>query len=86
LGDGGRGRGCGDRIRQTHDRRTPAARGRTGDLEVEIDPRLASGALSHILENAAQYSPAGREIAVDARVDYDGLHISVTDQGPVWMP
>jgi two-component system sensor histidine kinase KdpD len=53
----------------------------TGDLEVEIDPRLASGALSHILENAAQYSPAGREIAVDARVDYDGLHISVTDQG-----
>ena len=54
----------------------------TGDLEVEIDPRLASGALSHILENAAQYSPAGREIAVDARVDYDGLHISVTDQGP----
>ena len=31
----------------------------TGDLEVEIDPRLASGALSHILENAAQYSPVG---------------------------
>jgi len=53
-----------------------------GDLEVEIDPRLASGALSHILENAAQYSPAGREIVVDARVDHDGLHISVTDQGP----
>jgi len=54
----------------------------TGDLEVEIDPRLASGALSHILENAAQYSPASREIAVDARVDHDGLRISVTDQGP----
>ena len=54
----------------------------TGDLEVEIDPRLASGALSHVLENAAQYSPAGREIAVNARVDQDGLHISVTDQGP----
>jgi two-component system sensor histidine kinase KdpD len=66
----------------------PAIEGRplrvsaTGDLEVEIDPRLASGALSHILENAAQYSPAGREIAVNARVDHDGLHISVTDQGP----
>ena len=54
----------------------------TGDLEVEIDPRLASGALSHILENAAHYSPSGREIAVNARVDHDGLHISVTDQGP----
>ena len=52
------------------------------DLEVEIDPRLASVALSHILENAAQYSPAGREIAVQARVDDDGLHVSVTDQGP----
>jgi two-component system sensor histidine kinase KdpD len=66
----------------------PAIEGRplrvnaTGDFEVEIDPRLASGALSHILENAAQYSPAGREIAVNARVDHDGLHISVTDQGP----
>jgi two-component system, OmpR family, sensor histidine kinase KdpD len=54
----------------------------TSDLEVEIDPRLASGALSHILENAAQYSPVGREIAVNARVDHDGLHISVADQGP----
>ena len=53
-----------------------------GDLEVEIDPRLASGALSHILENAAQYSPAGREIAVDAHVEPDGLHVSVTDHGP----
>ncbi len=30
-----------------------------GDAEtvVEIDPRLSSGALSHLLENAAQYSP-----------------------------
>jgi len=54
----------------------------TGDLEVEIDPRLVSGALSHILENAAHYSPAGRDIALNARVDHDGLHISVTDQGP----
>jgi two-component system, OmpR family, sensor histidine kinase KdpD len=52
------------------------------DLEVEIDPRLASGALSHILENAAQYSPASREILVDAAVDHDGLRVSVTDHGP----
>jgi two-component system sensor histidine kinase KdpD len=28
-----------------------------GNLQTEIDPRLASGALSHLLENAAQYSP-----------------------------
>ena len=35
-----------------------------GDTAVEIDPRLASGALSHLLENAAQYSPAERAIVV----------------------
>ena len=52
------------------------------DMEVAIDPRLASVALSHILENAAQYSPADREILVHARIERDGLHVSVTDQGP----
>jgi len=51
------------------------------DKEVEIDPRLASVALSHLLENAAQYSPADREVLVHARVDADGLHVEVTDQG-----
>ena len=39
-------------------------------------------ALSHILENAAQYSPPDREILVHARIEPDGLHVSVTDQGP----
>jgi two-component system sensor histidine kinase KdpD len=52
------------------------------DLETEIDPRLASVALSHVLENAAQYSPADRDIVVQARVEDDGLHVSVTDRGP----
>jgi two-component system sensor histidine kinase KdpD len=52
------------------------------DLSVEIDPRLTSVALSHLLENAAQYSPADGEIAVHARVERDGLHVSVTDHGP----
>jgi len=52
------------------------------DSEVELDPRLTSGALSHILENAAQYSPSDREIVVSAHVEPDGLHVSVTDQGP----
>jgi two-component system sensor histidine kinase KdpD len=52
------------------------------EMEVNIDPRLASVALSHILENAAQYSPADREILLHARIDPDGLHVSVTDQGP----
>jgi two-component system sensor histidine kinase KdpD len=49
---------------------------------VQIDPRLASGALSHLLENAAQYSPRDRPIAVVARAEHDGLHVSVTDHGP----
>jgi two-component system sensor histidine kinase KdpD len=51
------------------------------DMEVEIDPRLTSVALSHLLENAAQYSAADREIVVHARVEGDGLHVSVTDDG-----
>jgi two-component system sensor histidine kinase KdpD len=52
------------------------------NLEVEIDPRLVSVALSHVLENAAQYSPADREILVKATVEGDGLHVAVTDRGP----
>jgi two-component system sensor histidine kinase KdpD len=52
------------------------------DMVVEIDPRLASGALSHLLENAAQYSPQDRPIVVVARAERDGLHVSVTDHGP----
>ena len=52
------------------------------DMAVEIDPRLASVALSHLLENAALYSAADREILVHARVERDGLHVSVADHGP----
>ena len=52
------------------------------ELEVEIDPRLSSVALSHVIENAAQYSPADEPILVRAQVTGDGLHISVTDRGP----
>jgi two-component system sensor histidine kinase KdpD len=52
------------------------------DREVEIDPRLTSIALSHVLENAAHYSPVGTEIVVRADVQADGLQVSVTDHGP----
>jgi two-component system sensor histidine kinase KdpD len=38
--------------------------------------------LSHVLENAAHYSPADKPITVRARVEGDGLHVSVTDEGP----
>jgi two-component system, OmpR family, sensor histidine kinase KdpD len=53
-----------------------------GDRGVEIDPLLASVALSHLLENAALYSPRDTEIEVDAEVRPDGLHVAVTDRGP----
>ncbi len=52
------------------------------DREVEVDPRLTSGALAHVLENAAQHSPEGSVIRVRAWLDEEGLHVSVLDQGP----
>jgi two-component system, OmpR family, sensor histidine kinase KdpD len=52
------------------------------DREVEIDARLASLALSHVVENAAHYSATDKEIAIRAHVNADGLHLSVTDHGP----
>ncbi len=52
------------------------------DRVVNLDARLASVALSHLLENAARYSPPSHEIAIDARIDAAGLRATVTDQGP----
>lgn len=52
------------------------------DMAVQVDPRLVSVALSHLLENAANYSPPGSEIVVEGRIEPDGLHIAVTDHGP----
>lgn len=56
------------------------------DAEVEIDPRVASVALSHLLENAAQYSPSDRPVVIEARARADGLHVTVTDHGPGLNP
>jgi len=50
--------------------------------EVEVDPRLTSAALAHLIENAAQYSPAGTTVAVQGTVTDVGLRVSVTDEGP----
>jgi two-component system, OmpR family, sensor histidine kinase KdpD len=52
------------------------------DTEVEIDPKLTSAALAHLIENAAQYSPADRPITVTAEVEANGLRVSVQDAGP----
>jgi two-component system sensor histidine kinase KdpD len=52
------------------------------DRLVRLDPRLTAAALSHLLENAAKYSPPGTAIDVLASVDAGGLTIAVRDRGP----
>lgn len=49
---------------------------------VRTDPRLTAAALSHLLENAAQYSTAGSPIDVAATIAGAELRISVRDRGP----
>jgi two-component system, OmpR family, sensor histidine kinase KdpD len=64
-----------------------ALRGRSIESSVEserlvrLDPRLPAAALSHLLENAAQYTPASSAIHVDASVSNDGLTMVVRDHG-----
>jgi two-component system, OmpR family, sensor histidine kinase KdpD len=53
-----------------------------GDRAVHIDARLASIALSHLIENAARYSPPDRDIVVDAGVQGETFQVTVTDHGP----
>lgn len=48
---------------------------------VRLDPRLPAAALSHLLENAAQYTPSSSAIQVDASVSHDGLTMVVRDHG-----
>jgi two-component system, OmpR family, sensor histidine kinase KdpD len=52
------------------------------DEPVRLDPRLTAAALAHVLENAAQYSPAGSTIDVGGRTGPDGLVLEVRDHGP----
>lgn len=54
----------------------------TGETLVQLEPRLTSAALAHVLENAAAYSPAGRPIAIRARLESGTLAIEVRDHGP----
>jgi two-component system sensor histidine kinase KdpD len=53
---------------------------------VQVDPRLTSAALAHLLENAGQYAPAGTPVTVTATADDAGLTISVRDRGPGISP
>jgi two-component system, OmpR family, sensor histidine kinase KdpD len=56
------------------------------DVPVRLDPRLTASALARLLENAAQYSPAGTAIDLSARVTGEGLAIEVRDRGPGIAP
>jgi two-component system sensor histidine kinase KdpD len=55
------------------------------DEAVETDPRLASSALAHLLENAGRYAATGR-IDVKAWTDEHGLRLEVRDGGPGLQP
>ena len=75
-------------IEAARSRVEPSLRGRAvevladADRLVRVDPRLTAAALSQLLENAAQYSPAGSPIEVRATVGAEGLTIAVRDRGP----
>ncbi|MCX6550991.1 MAG: DUF4118 domain-containing protein [Acidobacteria bacterium] len=53
-----------------------------GEDSVQVDPRLTSAALAHLLENAGHYAPAGTPIFVTARVEDGALRLAVRDRGP----
>jgi two-component system sensor histidine kinase KdpD len=51
------------------------------DVAVQVDPRLTSAALAHVIENAGHYSPEGSAITISATVTAQGLLIAVRDRG-----
>lgn len=52
-----------------------------GEVWVEADPARIRQLLSNLLDNAAQYSPAGKVVEVEVRRDGSRAVIWVTDQG-----
>jgi two-component system sensor histidine kinase KdpD len=50
--------------------------------EVPIDVVLIDQALTNVLENAARFTPAGREIRVTAARWQRGVQVRIADQGP----
>jgi two-component system sensor histidine kinase KdpD len=52
------------------------------DVPVQLDPRLTTSALAHLLENAGQYAPPGSTVHIRTMLTGDGLIIQVRDHGP----
>ncbi|HEU4389047.1 MAG TPA: ATP-binding protein [Blastocatellia bacterium] len=48
---------------------------------VKIDARLISQALANLIDNAAKYSPATSEIALNVRIEHGTLIVSIADEG-----
>jgi two-component system sensor histidine kinase KdpD len=53
-----------------------------GDRLFQLDPRLTASALAHVLENAAQYTPADTPLDVKMTASPEGLVTTVRDHGP----
>jgi two-component system sensor histidine kinase KdpD len=56
------------------------------DVPVRVDPRLTATAIAHLLENAAQYAPAGTGIHLSTDVSDNELRVKVRDHGPGITP
>jgi two-component system, OmpR family, sensor histidine kinase KdpD len=56
------------------------------DTLIRLDPRLTAAGLSHLLDNAAKYSPPAQPIDVDASVENGELVVAVRDRGPGLSP
>ncbi len=56
------------------------------DEPVRLDPRLTATAVAHVLENAAQYTPAGSTIDLTVRLSDEGVAFEVRDHGPGIAP
>jgi two-component system sensor histidine kinase KdpD len=54
--------------------------------EVQVDPRLTSGALAHLIENAARYSPPDTPIEIRGWIAAGELRLAVRDHGPGLEP
>jgi two-component system, OmpR family, sensor histidine kinase KdpD len=48
---------------------------------VDLDPRLTSTALAHLIENAVRYSPDSAPIEIRAWTDHGGMRAQVRDHG-----
>jgi two-component system sensor histidine kinase CreC len=51
-------------------------------LAVEVDPFLIHLALSNLVQNALEFSPAGSVVRIHAGREHEGVRVCIEDQGP----